>query len=213
MSNLTHVRIEPIIFQLQVRGLYEASILSFALSFEKNGLRESNMALAGFFNVDKRTVEKAISRLKKQGLIAVSGKSRTRCIKIDQTALKAVRNRTQGGLKTELKAVGNRTQGGTKSYSGRFKTALTADHKERKNKKKEKEGLCDSEESRLALFLFTTICEIVKPDFKKPNLQNWAKGMRRILDDARNPEQIKRVIQWGLKHHHWHDLILCPMAL
>jgi len=57
----------------------------------------------------------------------------------------------------------------------------------------------DSNEFRVSLFLFNNILNN-NPDFKKPNLQNWATDTDLLLRvDKRNLEEVKKLIVWVQK--------------
>jgi len=50
-----------------------------------------------------------------------------------------------------------------------------------------------------------------KPDFKKPNLQTWAKDISLILRiDKRTPDRIREVILWSQSDSFWRSTILSP---
>lgn len=65
-----------------------------------------------------------------------------------------------------------------------------------------------SEEFRLAKLLLDLILER-KPDFKKPNLQDWAVHLDRIIhSDGRAPVAIEAVIRWCQQEDFWQNNIL-----
>jgi len=70
-----------------------------------------------------------------------------------------------------------------------------------------------STELRLATLLFTKI-QNRKSDFKKPNLQQWAKHIDLMIRiDARIPENIKNVILWCQQDEFWQNNILSTAKL
>jgi len=71
----------------------------------------------------------------------------------------------------------------------------------------------DSEEIRLAEFLFSKILE--KSDkFKKPNFQAWAKSVDLMIRvDKRSPEDIKSLIEWCQGDPFWSKNILSTAKL
>jgi hypothetical protein len=82
--------------------------------------------------------------------------------------------------------------------------------KEVKNKRIYVEG---SDELRLASFLLEKILKN-KPDFKKPNLQTWAKDIDLMLRrDGRTPKRIREVIAWTQGDSFWRKNILSTGSL
>ena len=78
---------------------------------------------------------------------------------------------------------------------------------------KNKEYVEDSDELRLASFLLKEILKN-KPDFKKPNLQTWAKDIGlMICRDGRNPDRIREVIAWAQADSFWKANILSVRSL
>lgn len=71
----------------------------------------------------------------------------------------------------------------------------------------------NSEAMNLSEFLLSQIQQH-KPDFKKPNLQMWARHIDLMIRvDGRDPPRIRAVIEWGQKHHFWHTVILSTKKL
>ena len=65
-----------------------------------------------------------------------------------------------------------------------------------KNDKNEKKYSCNSDEFQLASLLLEEITKR-KPDYKKPNLQSWAKHIDYMIRlDKRKPDRIRAVIRW-----------------
>jgi len=76
-----------------------------------------------------------------------------------------------------------------------------------------KEFTSDSIEYGLAKHLFDSIRSF-KEDFKKPNLQTWAKHIDYMLRlDERNPERIEAVINWCTRNDFWKSNILSTEKL
>ena len=74
--------------------------------------------------------------------------------------------------------------------------------------KKVKKDNVEGEPLRLASLLFSKIQER-KPDYKKPNLQSWAKDIDLMLrQDKRKPEIIEKVILWCQTDDFWQNNIL-----
>jgi predicted transcriptional regulator len=69
------------------------------------------------------------------------------------------------------------------------------------------------DEFRLAELLLNLILER-KPDFKKPNLQQWAKSIDCMIRlDRRAPERIEAVIRWCQRDSFWQGNILSTAKL
>lgn len=82
-----------------------------------------------------------------------------------------------------------------------------------KTKTKEKNFLSDSNEYRLAEFLFSKICER-SPNHKKPNFEVWAKHVDYMLRiDKRPYEQISKLIEWVQMDSFWQDNVLSTSKL
>jgi len=78
---------------------------------------------------------------------------------------------------------------------------------------KEKIYVEDSIESRLAALLLGEILRN-KPDFKRPNLQTWAKDISLMVRrDARTPDRIREVIVWAQGDSFWRKNILSTGSL
>ena len=83
--------------------------------------------------------------------------------------------------------------------------------KEKEEEKEEEEG--NSMEYELSGLLLNLILER-KPDFKKPNLQNWSKVFDLMIRiDKRTPEKIRAVIQWSQQDAFWQNNILSAEKL
>lgn len=66
----------------------------------------------------------------------------------------------------------------------------------------------NSDEFRLAELLLNLILER-KPDYKKPNLQTWAKHIELMIrKDERTPERIEKVMRWSQSDSFWQNNIL-----
>lgn len=93
-----------------------------------------------------------------------------------------------------------------------FETLSNSETEEETEEEKEtlpKETL--SEE--LSFFLLKKIRER-KPDFKTPNLKNWATEVKRMLNgDGRSEERIKAVIEWSQGDPFWKNNILSTAKL
>jgi hypothetical protein len=76
-----------------------------------------------------------------------------------------------------------------------------------------KEYCQTSDEVRLSSLLFDAILKR-KPDFKKPNIQSWAKEMDLMLRvDKRDVDKIKLVIDWCQQDSFWQNNILSVSKL
>ena len=78
---------------------------------------------------------------------------------------------------------------------------------------KDNEYSQNSDEFRLASVLYGLILKR-KPDYKKPDLQEWAKHIDRMIRiDKRMPEAIERVIGWCQRDDFWQNNILSTAKL
>ncbi len=68
--------------------------------------------------------------------------------------------------------------------------------------------------SRLVVFFLEAVKKI-KPDFKTPvNLEKWTKEIDRMIRiDKRDPEKIKKLLEWLPTHHFWRKNILSAEKL
>lgn len=69
MDGLSYVKVPTKILRLNLKGLFEGCVFALIYSFGSKGLRISNRNLAAALNTSSRTVERIISRLKKEGYI------------------------------------------------------------------------------------------------------------------------------------------------
>ncbi len=105
MAKLTHVSISIELFRLPLRGCYEMAVVGLMHSFKGKGLMMSNGRLATTFNTDKRTIERAISRLKAKGIIHDFGTGKNdRCLVLTPD--------TMSVLDTDMMPVDDPTLGG-----------------------------------------------------------------------------------------------------
>ena len=75
------------------------------------------------------------------------------------------------------------------------------------------ENIYDSTEFRLASFLLEEILKN-KPDFKKPNLQTWARDIDLMIrKDGRVTDRIREVIVWAQGDSFWRSNILSTGSL
>jgi hypothetical protein len=82
-----------------------------------------------------------------------------------------------------------------------------------KNDKKKRIYVADSEHLQLASFLLDEI-QKNKPDFKKPNLQTWAREFDLLLRrDGRTVDRIQKVIVWVQSDSFWWKNILSARKL
>ena len=80
-NGITHVTIPVELFQLPLRGCYELAIAGLVYAFKENGLTMSNRKLASALGAHTRTIERAISRLIRAGIIENTGKGNyDRCL-------------------------------------------------------------------------------------------------------------------------------------
>lgn len=86
-------------------------------------------------------------------------------------------------------------------------------NKDKRRKHKKRVYDQDSDFMKLAEFLQKQIL-LNKPDFKKPNLQSWADGMRKIVElDHRDKHQVALVIKWAQHDSFWSINVMSPDKL
>jgi biotin operon repressor len=130
---MNHIRIPVELFKLPFKGIYEMSIFALAYNFKGKGLRQSNDQLAKTLSTSSRTVERAIARLRKRGLVTnKDGRKNHRCLIVAPGIMSEI--------DTDIKPVNTDTMSGVLPTSGVVNTDMTADHKERKNKERREEG-------------------------------------------------------------------------
>lgn len=99
------------------------------------------------------------------------------------------------------------------SYKGRDKGRPSSEQGQLRKRNENKTFLSDSIEIRLAELLLEKILSR-NPNFKKPDLQAWAKDIDRMIRlDNRTPEDIRRVIEWCQADTFWQNNILSPGKL
>lgn len=113
-----------------------------------------------------------------------------------------------------------------RDYSGDHSGDYSGDHsgdsytrpdqtrkKDIRRKRKKRVYDQDSDFMKLAEFLQKQIL-LNKPDFKKPNLQSWADGMRKIVElDHRDKHQVALVIKWAQHDSFWSINVMSPDKL
>ena len=105
------------------------------------------------------------------------------------------------GIQTEYKQNDNRTP------------AETNNNENNDNNENKYSYMSDSNEYRLALYLFKFI-KRNNPGAKEPNLQRWAKTFDYILRiDKRDIEEVKTLIKWCQDDNFWFKNILSPDKL
>jgi len=88
-----------------------------------------------------------------------------------------------------------------------------APHAKEENRKEKNKYSQNSDEFRLAEYLFKHIKKR-SPNFKKPNLQVWAKSINALIRiDKRPAKEIRGVIKWCQNDSFWQNNILSPMKL
>jgi biotin operon repressor len=139
--SINHIRIPVALFKLPFKGVYEMSIFALAYNFKGKGLRQSNDQIAKTLSTSSRTVERAIARLRKRGLITnKDGKKNHRCLIVSADIMSETDTDITSGKDTGIKPVNTDTMSGVLPTSGVANTDMTADHKERKNKERREEG-------------------------------------------------------------------------
>ena len=187
-----------------------------------DGLRISNNDLAAILGIDRRNVIYNIQKLRKKGYLLDAGlDTQHRVLKINSDKLpllgsdKISPEQTRGS--DTVITSGSDTN--ITSLAQSSDTSIT--HNKRSvNKLLNKEYSPNSDEFRLSKLLLDLILSR-KPDFKKPNLQTWAKHIDRMIHShKRKPERIEAAIRWcqndtgnGKGWPGWQNNILCTETL
>lgn len=173
---------------------------------ENNSCWPGSRTLANDTGLSRLTVLEGIKKLETKGIIQVerqpNGKvnhyrlvTKSGKETIPVKKLYRLRNYTAGGIETIPQAV-------KKLYHNQT-DQLNQTHIFRPN----------SVEFGLAELLLNLILER-KPDFKKPNLQAWAKYIDKMIrGDKRTPERIEAVIRWCQRDSFWQANILSTAKL
>lgn len=149
-------------------------------------------------------VSRTLSELIKRNIVTRIGDNRiiTYSFQKDYTKWKAVTKRGNDVGKSRVSGEPKRnivTRIGDRSSPKGVNT------KETNKRKKNKEYVEGSDELRLASFLLEEILKN-KPDFKKPNLQIWAKSIDEMIKiDKRDPIRIEKIIKWAQSDYSSHD--------
>jgi hypothetical protein len=202
VGDITHIRIPTQLFSLSLTGIYELSIVALAYNFGAKGLTLSNGKIAAALQTDKRTIERALARLRKSGHIINYGTGRNdRCLKFNTD--------TMSVEDTDTMSAGIPTSGGVS-------TDTTADHNKvtkTATKKKDKSFSLEGDEIYLSSLLLELILKR-KPDLKKPDLQKWAKEVGLMFTrDNRTKDRIEKVIRWCQADSFWQHNILSTNKL
>jgi biotin operon repressor len=129
---MNYIRMPVAIYKLPLKGAYELSIFALVYNFKDQGLRMSNGDLATMLSTSRRVVERAIARLRKQGLIINKNtRKNARCLVVP-TDIVSVELPTSEGVVTD-------SMSGQIPTSGVATTDMTSDHNIRK-KEEEEEG-------------------------------------------------------------------------
>ncbi len=124
MSKLTHIRTLIELFNLPLKGRYEMAIIALAYNFDNKGLRISNGKLAKTLHTSSRTIERAIARLRQQGLLRDEGTGKNdRCLRLSTDIMSGLHTDTMPVVDTDIMS-------GEIPTSGGVSTDMTADHKE-----------------------------------------------------------------------------------
>ncbi|MBB6672605.1 Replication protein O [Cohnella nanjingensis] len=120
----------------------------------------------------------------------------------------------QGGEEPKAPPMHHRST--TEAFQKHTNNNVNNDNKENKepktNRRKQVYDI-DSIPFRSANYLYEQIL-VNSPDLKKPNLQNWANDMRKLIEiDKREPIQIARLIEWVSKDQFWSGVILSAESL
>jgi DNA-binding Lrp family transcriptional regulator len=164
-----------------------------------NGLRISNNDLADILGIDRRNVIYNIQKLRKKGYLLDTGPdTQHRVLKMNSDKLP---------LLSSDKTSPEQTRGSDTVITSGSDTSITSlaqssdahiTHNKSNVNKSSNKGVYNitSDEIRLSQLLLDLILSR-KPDFKRPNIQAWAKHIDRMIHfDLRAPERIEAVIRW-----------------
>lgn len=94
------------------------------------------------------------------------------------------------------------------------KNDKNAENAKKKNSPKNRRTYSDdSQEFILASYLLERI-KVNNPDVKEPDLQKWADGIRLMIErDKREPEKIRKMIDWSQSNDFWSGNVLSVVKL
>jgi len=95
---------------------------------------------------------------------------------------------------------------------------LIADYElQKKKRKKKRQNNKKYSEDSIEFQIAKTLLDLIlkrKPDFRKPNLQSWAKYVDMMIRlDKRSPDKIFQVLEWCQKDCFWQNNILSTLKL
>jgi hypothetical protein len=201
MSQIDYIRIPVQILQDSNLCDKQKMLLGLIISFSEKGLMMSNGELGKLLNSNAKYIGDLINNLQAKGFIEITAR-RSRYRKVHFQKNLTV-------LLPELKEKLPEITGIHPEISGltsRETCNITKGTK--KNIKELKTYSPNSQEFELVCLLFNLILQR-KPDFKQPDLQNWAKHIDLMIrSDNRNPQTIKAVIEWCQSDNFWQNNIL-----
>jgi hypothetical protein len=195
----------------------EQDYLCLIAQLEKaDGCTASNQYFADYFGVKRQTAQGNIGKLKTKGVINSTekkqgGKTIERTIVIIDSISRNVLlldsrdNLPKDSRKPPVGIAGNSDKDSRKPPTPTIDTTIekTTDNSFSPN----------SIEFRLANLLLQVILKR-KPDFRKLNIQQWAKHIDAMIRlDKRTPEQIEGVIRWTQQDPFWQNNILSTAKL
>lgn len=171
------------------------------------GCTASNKWFAEYFGVSRHAAIDIIRKLREAKFIE-SKILKRQGKKITLRELSITDNDSKQSLLTNSNVDGKQSLPGIVSNTY-FDSKQTPQEKTNsKTNSKTKTFRPNSDEFRLSELLLNLILER-KPDFKKPNLQSWAKDIDKMIRlDSRKPETIEKVIQWSQADDFWQNNIL-----
>lgn len=106
------------------------------------------------------------------------------------------------------------TRPSTVQHLSTIKNAKNAENAKKKNSPKNHRTYSDdSQEFILASYLLERI-KVNNPDVKEPDLQKWADGIRLMIErDKREPEKIRKMIDWSQSNDFWSGNVLSVVKL
>jgi len=174
-----------------------------------NGCTASNAWFADYFGVTRQTAQEKIASLIAKNFLSRTEKKQGG--KTVQRVLKIIDDDSRKLLLTDSRKspVG---LAGNSDIDSRKSPTLIRNIKLKENNIK-KTFCQNSDEFRLAELLLNLILNN-KPDFKKPDVQKWAKDIDLMIRlDSRKPERIEKVIRWSQQDSFWQSNILSVAKL
>jgi hypothetical protein len=202
-----------------VPGLSKMAIILWAeihslYSPRHGGCYASNDYLCEFLGVKERQLQKYLRELKDAGLLkqkAFNGRSRMLLAQVpayEQTKFEDEYIESECGADPHYSA----GQGCTKVRGRPVESCAPTLYKKKEDNKGIESQLANASRRR-ATFLFEKV-KSINPKARKPNLDNWAKDIEKIMRiDGRSEEEVTHVIEWVFNDDFWCKNILSGRKL